>query len=292
MRWQAVGIWFSGNTGVFEMKAMVIGYGNAGKRHHEAYRRMGMDVIVADSRALEGVTVTKWRDHLPDVDIVSICTPDEFHFEQAVECLMSGKHVMVEKPPCLRMDEMLFLEKWTKEHPEQGFACCLPLPWRFSDFADEITALGPVYQIELEYNYGRRRKLVDGWRAHRDYSMVLGGGLHMLDLMLWLVPDRPRDGFAMGTSTTKVRNDTVQAVMKMKSGAIARLGINGGYEGRHYHKVAVHGRDGVAAMETRDDVDHLAPIKVFVETLERGERVSSARLWEAMRLCFEIEGQL
>lgn len=274
------------------MKAMVIGYGNAGKRHHEAYRQMGMDVIIADSRAIEGATVTKWQDHLAEVDIISICTPDEFHFEQAVICLNAGKHVMVEKPPCTRLDEMIFLEKWTKEHPDQAFACCLPLPWRFSDFADEITALGPVYQIEVEYNYGRRNKLMEGWRAHKDYSMVLGGGLHMLDLMLWLIPERPKDGFAMGVSTTKVRNDTVQALMKLNNGGIARLGVNGGYEGRHFHRVVVHGRDETVEMQTNDDVDHLIPVKVFAQTIERGEHVSSARLWEAMRLCFEIEGQL
>src|SRR3990167_2873622 len=113
------------------MKAMVVGYGNAGKRHAEAYRKAGLEVIVADSRAVEGATITKWQDHLPEVYIVSICTPYEFHFEQAVTCLTAGKHVMVEKPPCLRLDEVLFLERWTKEHPYQAFACCLPLPWRF-----------------------------------------------------------------------------------------------------------------------------------------------------------------
>ena len=274
------------------MKAMVVGYGNTGKRHHEAYLKAGLDVIVADAHAVEGATVTKWQNHLAEVDIVSICTPDEFHFEQAVECLKAGKHVMVEKPPCLRLDEMNYLEKWTKEHPDQAFACCLPLPWRFADFAGKIPELGPVYQIELEYNYGRRHKLVDGWRAHRNYSMVLGGGLHMLDLMLWLLPDRPRDGFAMGTSTTAVGNDTVQAVMKMQSGAIARLGVNGGYEGRHFHRVVIYGRDGVAGMETADDVDRLIPVTKFVEVIQSGNRIQTARLWEAMRLCFEIEGQL
>lgn len=274
------------------MKAMIIGYGNAGRRHHEAYRLLGVDVIVADSRAVEGASITNWRDYLREVDIVSICTPDEFHFEQAEVCLKAGKHVLVEKPPCLRIDEMIYLEKWAKEHPEQGFACCLPLPWRFEEFAAKIPGLGPVYMAEFEYNYGRRGKLEEGWRASPDYSMVLGGGLHMLDLMLWLLPDRPKDGFAMGVTTTKARNDTFQAMMKMNSGAIARLGINSGYEGRHFHRVVIHGRDGIAEMETDDDVDHLAPVKAFAELVQTGKPVDTTRLWEAMRLCFEIEGQL
>lgn len=267
------------------MRAMVIGHGSAGKRHEEAYRSLGINAIVVDRS-------NGWRAHLPDVEIVSICSPDEFHFDQAVECLKAGKHVMVEKPPCTRPDEAAFLEKWANEHPEQAFACCLPLPWRFAEFADKIPEIGQIYQIEMEYNYGRRNKLMEGWRANRNYSMVLGAGLHMIDLMLWLFPSRPVDGSAIGISTTKVRHDTIQAIMKMNDGAIARLAVNGGYEGRHFHRVKVSGLGGVLEMDTDNDIDHLAPVKTFVETIMRGERVRSGRLWDAMRICFNIEGQL
>lgn len=36
---------------------------------------------------------------VPDLDVVSICTPPTAHFDAALSALRSGKHVMLEKPP-------------------------------------------------------------------------------------------------------------------------------------------------------------------------------------------------
>ena len=181
--------------------------------------------------------------------------------------------------------------EWTAKHPEQYFACSLPLPWHFAALAGKIPALGKIYLIEVEYNYGRKSKLMDGWRANPNYSMVLGGGLHMLDLMFWLMPERPKNGASFGVSTTRARVDTVQAIMQFPSGAIGRLGVNGGYEGRHYHRVAVFGdRDG-AIVETAGEVDKTVSVKAFVEAISSKATMDNSRLWDAMRVCFEIEAQ-
>ena len=32
------------------------------------------------------------------IDLVSICSPNETHFDYARQCLLAGKHVLVEKP--------------------------------------------------------------------------------------------------------------------------------------------------------------------------------------------------
>ena len=41
-----------------------------------------------------------------DVDVVCIATPDDRHFEAARQALAAGKHVLVEKPSVLRLDEL------------------------------------------------------------------------------------------------------------------------------------------------------------------------------------------
>ena len=39
------------------------------------------------------------------VDVVDICTPSHFHAEQGIAAAQAGKHVLVEKPVALTMDE-------------------------------------------------------------------------------------------------------------------------------------------------------------------------------------------
>ena len=51
-----------------------------------------------------------------------------------------------------------------------------------------------IYYIEADYNYGRLKKLTHGWRSKvPNYSVTLGGGIHMLDLVLWITKFKPED---------------------------------------------------------------------------------------------------
>ncbi|MBX9456254.1 MAG: Gfo/Idh/MocA family oxidoreductase [Rhizobium sp.] len=53
----------------------------------------------ADEFGFESAT-SNWRDLLsdPDIDVISITTPNQFHAEMAVAALEAGKHVWCEKP--------------------------------------------------------------------------------------------------------------------------------------------------------------------------------------------------
>ena len=44
---------------------------------------------------------------------------------------------------------------------------------------------GKIYYFEGDYLYGRLKKLTNGWRgADVNYSVILGGGIHLIDLMI------------------------------------------------------------------------------------------------------------
>ena len=267
------------------MNVLIIGDGNAGKYHKKAYLESGCEIIgQTDER-------TDYRKFIRDADIVSICSPDKFHFEQTCEAIRLGKHVMCEKPPCLRADELKYLMERTGKI---NFAVNLPLPWNpeFVEVATKIPELGKIYMIEAEYNYGRKSKLLDGWRASPDYSMVLGAGIHMVDLMLWYMGQMPTGGAAFGVSTTKARVDSCQAIMKFPNGAIGRLGINGGYEGVHQHKLSIYGdRMGINLVNT-EEVDKTPGIKEFVKMCEANQKIDNTRLWNTMMVLFQIESQV
>ena len=51
---------------------------------------------------------TDYAEMLADdtIDMVQVATPDQFHCEHATMALEAGKHVLLQKPPCLNMDEL------------------------------------------------------------------------------------------------------------------------------------------------------------------------------------------
>ena len=48
---------------------------------------------------------------VPDLDAISICTPPQTHYETARLALESGKHVLLEKPPCTSLSQLIHLEQ-------------------------------------------------------------------------------------------------------------------------------------------------------------------------------------
>lgn len=94
----------------------LIGYGKIGERHaehitaHSEAKLHGVYDIKADRLNLfrnryKGI---KMYDSLkaiiqdPEIDIVSICTPNATHSDIAIAAMQAGKHVLVEKPMAIR----------------------------------------------------------------------------------------------------------------------------------------------------------------------------------------------
>jgi predicted dehydrogenase len=53
---------------------------------------------------------------VPDLDVVSICTPPTAHFDAALLALRSGKHVMLEKPPTATTRQIALLADEAARH--------------------------------------------------------------------------------------------------------------------------------------------------------------------------------
>ena len=48
--------------------------------------------------------------------------------------------------------------------------------------------MGKIFHLEAGYESGRLFKIKDGWRGkNKDYSLVHGGMIHMIDLVMWLL---------------------------------------------------------------------------------------------------------
>ena len=52
----------------------------------------------------------------------------------------------------------------------------------------EEKTMGEIYYLEADYLWGRKQKLISGWRAEADfYSIIHGAAVHMIDLAVWLI---------------------------------------------------------------------------------------------------------
>ena len=249
------------------LRAGVIGLG-VGRQHADAFfadERCRL-VAVCDrsperleeaAGAWEGVRTLTDADELiadPEVDVVAIASFDDDHYPQARAALAAGKHVFCEKPLCRTLDEARsLLEAWESGgRPYLASNLVLRAAPLYGWLRSEVAAgrLGDVYAFDGDYVYGRLHKITEGWRGQiPDYSVMLGGGVHLVDLMLWITGERPVAVTAVGNGIVTAessfnREDFVAATFELPSGAIGRITANFGAVHRHQHVVRVFGSLG------------------------------------------------
>jgi predicted dehydrogenase len=249
------------------LRVGVIGLG-VGEKHIEAYEtHSGCEVVAAcdfDPAARERVgerypdlrIVADASELLgePEIDGVSIASYDSHHADQVMRAIESGKHVFVEKPLCTREEEAARIFDALSRRPELKLSSNLPLRRspRFQLVKRLIDdgELGRLYYLEGDYEYGRLWKLTEGWRGDEDdYSVVLGGAVHIVDLLLWWTGERvvgvTARGNAIATEGTKFRyDDFVVATLELASGALAKVSANFACVRPHFHAIKVFGTEG------------------------------------------------
>ncbi len=245
------------------LNAAVIGLG-VGEQHARAFATCPGSALrwVLDlepermTRVIEaigqGAAATTIEAILADAstDIVSLATYDDQHAGQVVAALEAGKHVFCEKPLCRSLTELADIKRALKK---SGRHLASNLVLRaapvYAWLRDAIAAgeLGEIYAFDGDYLYGRLHKITEGWRADvTDYSVTQGGGVHVIDLMLWLTGQRPASVTAVGSRVasagTKFRyDDFAAATFTFESGMVGRITSNFGCVHRHQHVVRVFG---------------------------------------------------
>lgn len=190
----------------------------------------------------------------PEIDLVSIASYDDAHFEQTLAALNNGKHVFVEKPLCRSLEELKAIKAAMLANPHLRMSSNLVLRaapvynWLRSLISEG--ALGEIYAFDGDYLYGRLHKITQGWRKDvDDYSVMQGGGIHIVDLMIWLTGQAPVTVSAAGNSICSIGtdfrfHDFVSASYEFSSGMVARITANFGCVHSHQHVVRVFGTKG------------------------------------------------
>lgn len=161
-------------------------------------------------------TYTDYHDLLArdDIEVVHVLTPNCAHAEISIAALMSGKHVMCEKPMAINSAEaekMLEAAKRTGKKLTIGYQC------RFRDESvylkqeAEADTFGEIYYAKAT---ALRRRAVPTWGVFLNEYEQGGGplidiGTHALDLTLWVMNNyKPK--YCLGTTYHKLNNTTDQ----------------------------------------------------------------------------------
>ncbi len=164
-------------------------------------------------------------------DLVNIVTPPATHKALAIECLEAGSWVCCEKPLCASLaefDEIAQAEARTGRYVSNVFQ------WRFGSAAKHLKkliraeALGkPLVAVCNTLWYRTQAYYDNGWRGK--WKTEFGGptmtlGIHLMDLLLWLMDDWHDVRAMTGTLDHAIEvEDVSMALVRFGSGAMGTI---------------------------------------------------------------------
>ena len=186
----------------------IIGSQFIAELHAEAFQRVtGADVVAVASPTATHAKTFAEKHQIPrwftdyqellrqdEVQIVSLCLPNDLHCQATVHAARAGRHVICEKPLCLNLQEA---EQMITACQEAGVQlmyaeelCFTPKYVRAKQLVDE-GALGKVYLIkQSEKHFGPHAEWF--WNVDRSGGgVLLDMGCHGIEFARWIL-DRPR----------------------------------------------------------------------------------------------------
>ena len=169
----------------------VIGAGKWGSNHIRVFQELqseGMCELVGfsdrdrDKKGAFGCQYYEsYKELLKFVDAVSIAVPTDMHYEVVKDCLLAGKHVLVEKPITLNSEEAGELIKISERENlilASGYIyrfnpAVLKLKGRMSEF-------GTIHNITMRYIHSHKP-------PRRDSGVIFNLASHLFDILLFLI---------------------------------------------------------------------------------------------------------
>lgn len=225
------------------LKIGLVGCGRIAKRHSEllgngqiegASLASVCDIVASKAEAIAGIFGVPWFTDMHEMmeqakpDVVVILTESGLHAEHAIALAPHGKHIIVEKPMALTLDDA---DEMIRACDQHGIRLFVVKQNRFNV---------PVIKLREALEAKRFGKLILGtvrvrWCRHQKYydqdawrgTWALDGGVlsnqasHHVDLLEWMMGD-VESVFAKATTALAdiETEDTAVVILKFRSGAM------------------------------------------------------------------------
>lgn len=249
-------------------RVAIVGAGMIGRIHFEGALRAGarVEAVISSTESKSRDVSRRWgvdsdavsiEDVLEsDVDVVHICTPNSSHASLAAAVAARGKHVIVEKPIGVSLDEAESLARTVRD---AGIVGTVPFVYRYHPLVREIRhrrAQGELGEINFAHGTYLQDWLFPSEASSWRVDPAIGGasrafadiGSHWVDLVEWTsgvrftelvaasqisVPSRPEpsvETFAVGRELNGSRRDVTTedsvALVLKAPGAIGSLAVS------------------------------------------------------------------
>ena len=101
-----------------------------------------------------------------------------------------------------------------------------------------------IYYVEADYIWGRPEKLFQ-WRSKiKDYSITLGAGIHMIDLVMWILKSKPLyvQAFGNNLATKKTafsKKSFALYVFQFPNNVLVKVTSNAASTYEHFHELKI-----------------------------------------------------
>jgi predicted dehydrogenase len=244
-------------------------------RHLAALRRVrGVEAVAlsdVDAARLSGVAerfgvarrYADWRGLVEDagVDAVAVCAPPALHAPVALAALEAGKHVFVEKPLALTLEDCDLLAARAARASGLKAAVGFNMRWhRLVRGAREVIARGELGRVKLVRTVfasgARAQPGRAGWRARRESGggAIFELGTHHFDLVRFVLGREAREVYA----SCDEGDETSVVTLKIEGGAQVSTALSEGtceghelefYGERGWLRVSCYRADGVERLE-------------------------------------------
>lgn len=219
----------------------IVGCGHIAKKHAESIMKVQGAKLLAvcdtdpekmkpfiEEYDVMGFTQLSEMLALDELDIVNICTPSGFHKKIALEIANAKKHVIVEKPIALTLEDTDDIINACKDN---GVKLSVVHPNRFRPVMQELKNavnngdFGKLSHANATVRWNRNDEYYAQapWRGTKtlDGGVLMNQAIHNLDLLVWIMGE-PEEVYSM--SATRLRNieaeDVSTGVIRFKNGAL------------------------------------------------------------------------
>lgn len=220
---------------------------------------------------------------LPDVTGVAISTPPFLHYEMAKIVLQAKKHLLLEKPTTLNVNEAKQLYQIAQQNnciTTLDFEFRFVPAWQY--FAELLSQnyVGKKRLIKIDWLVSSRANPERGWNWYAQKEKgggALGAiGSHAFDYVDWLfgsvsrmcgllstsIPSRP-DPTENGKLKPVDADDTCSILLELADGTPCQVSLSSvTYQGRG-HWVEVYGSEGTLILSSENQKDYVHGFKIW-----------------------------